>query len=98
MGRCAPDTVAAAAATNPKVSATNFSIVDAGAPDAYPVAGYSWVVVYKKPTDPIAPSCFTVCSRGWSERKGSDNAESVDYVPLPTTCRRRRSDPAPDQH
>jgi phosphate transport system substrate-binding protein len=48
---CSPDTIAAAAATKPEVSPTNFSIVDAAGANSYPISGFSWVMVYKKPAD-----------------------------------------------
>jgi phosphate transport system substrate-binding protein len=78
---CTPDTVAAAAASKPEVSSTNFSIVDSAAADAYPISGYSWVVVYKKPAD-RAKELYEVLS--WLVGpQGQGNAKSVDYVPLP---------------
>ncbi len=46
---CSPETVAAAAATKPNVSPTNFSIVDSAGANSYPVSGYSWVMIYKEP-------------------------------------------------
>ena len=78
---CAPDTVAAAAASKPEVSATNFSIVDASGANSYPLSGYSWIVVYKKPAD-RAKALYSVLS--WLVgTEGQSNAKSVDYVPLP---------------
>jgi phosphate transport system substrate-binding protein len=74
-------TVAAAAASKPEVSPTNFSIVDAAGENSYPIAGYSWVVVYKKPGD-RAKELYNVLS--WLVGpQGQANAKSVDYVPLP---------------
>jgi phosphate transport system substrate-binding protein len=78
---CTPESVAAAAASKPEVSATNFSIVDSASPGAYPISGYSWVVVYKKPAD-RAKELYDVLS--WLVgAQGQGNAKSVDYVPLP---------------
>jgi phosphate transport system substrate-binding protein len=78
-----PETVAAAAASKPEVSATNFSIVDAGGANSWPISGYSWVVVYKKqPNKDRAKTLYNVLS--WLVgSQGQDNAKSVDYVPLP---------------
>jgi phosphate transport system substrate-binding protein len=74
-------TVSAAAASKPEVSATNFSIVDAAGANSYPISGYSWVVVYKKPSD-RAKELYNVLS--WLVGpQGQANAKSVDYVPLP---------------
>ncbi len=80
---CNPDTVAAAAASKPEVSASNFSIVDASGAGSYPISGYSWVVVFKKPSDAgRAKSLYAVLS--WLiGPDGQGNAKSVDYVPLP---------------
>ena len=78
---CEPDTVAAAAASKPEVTATNFSIVDAAGENSYPLSGYSWIVVYKKPAD-RAKALYDVLS--WLVgTQGQSNAKSVDYVPLP---------------
>ena len=77
------------------VNAENFSIVDASGANSYPISGYSWVVVYKKPADaaprqgPPRPAL-----RGWWANRRNPWPESVDYVPLPSTFRtrpRRRS-------
>jgi phosphate transport system substrate-binding protein len=80
---CTPETVAAAAASKPEVSASNFSIVDAAGGNSYPISGYSWVVVYKKPSDAgRAKALYNVLS--WLiGPAGQENAKSVDYVPLP---------------
>jgi phosphate transport system substrate-binding protein len=81
-------TVAAAAATKPNVSATDFSIVDAAGADSYPISGYSWVMVYKKPTNPgRAKLVRDVLS--WLVTDGQKVAESVDYVPLPQNVQHR---------
>jgi phosphate transport system substrate-binding protein len=80
---CEPGSVAVAAASKPEVSATNFSIVDALGADSYPISGYSWIVLYKKPADAgRAKALYNVLS--WLVGpQGQDNAKSVDYVPLP---------------
>jgi phosphate transport system substrate-binding protein len=48
---CSIETVQAAAASKPTVSAHDFSIVNAKGARAYPLAGYSWVMVYKNMSD-----------------------------------------------
>ena len=80
---CAEDTVAAAAATKPEVSATNFSIVDAAGADSYPIASYSWVVIYKKPADAARAKMLYGVLSWLVGPQGQSNAKSVDYVPLP---------------
>jgi phosphate transport system substrate-binding protein len=88
---CSTDTVAAAAATKPEVSATNFSIVDAPGANSYPISGYSWVVVYKKPADPArAKALYEVLS--WLVGpQGQSNAKSVHYVALPVNVQNAAS-------
>ncbi len=76
-------TVAAAAATKPNVSATDFSIVDAPGPDSYPISGYSWVMLYKKPANPGRAKLVRDVLK-WLVTDGQKVAKSVDYVPLPT--------------
>src|SRR5579862_6341966 len=80
---CSEGTVAAAAATKPEVSPTNFSIVDAPGANSWPISGYSWVVVYKdQPSKDRAKILYNVLA--WLVgSQGQDNAKSVDYVPLP---------------
>jgi phosphate transport system substrate-binding protein len=80
---CSPQSVAAAAATKPEVSSTNFSIVDAGGANSYPIAGYSWVIVYKKAADPARAKLVYEVLSWLVGSEGQANAKSVDYVPLP---------------
>jgi phosphate transport system substrate-binding protein len=75
-------TVAAAAAGKPSVSATDFSIVDADGADAYPISGYSWLMVYQKPADATRGGLVKKVM-SWLVTDGQDVAKSVDYVPLP---------------
>ncbi|MGC1379583.1 MAG: phosphate ABC transporter substrate-binding protein PstS [Candidatus Baltobacteraceae bacterium] len=78
-----PETVAAAAASKPEVSPTNFSIVDAAGANSYPVSGYSWVVLYKKPADATRGKALNGVLMWLVGPQGQANAKSVDYVPLP---------------
>jgi phosphate transport system substrate-binding protein len=78
-----PETVAAAAATKPEVSATNFSIVDAAGADSWPIAGYSWVVVFKRPSDAARGRMVHDVLAWLVGPEGQANAKAVGYVPLP---------------
>ena len=80
---CTIATVQAAAATKPNVSATDFSIVNAKAPGAYPIAGYSWVMVYKNMGDKNrAKTLHQVLE--WVVGAGAqDIAGTLKYAPLP---------------
>jgi phosphate transport system substrate-binding protein len=77
-----PATIAAAAASKPTVSATDFSIVDADGANSYPICGYSWLMVYQKPADP-ARAAIVKKVLSWLVTDGQEIAKSVDYVPLP---------------
>jgi len=76
------ETVAAAAATKPEVSSTDFSIVDAKGGNSYPISGYSWVILYQNSSDP-ARAKLVRQTMEWLVTKGQAVAKSVDYVPLP---------------
>ena len=74
------DTVAAAAATKPNVSATDFSIVDTGCAQCYPISGYSWVLLYQKPAQ---HGQLLQQIMDWLVTKAQPIAKTVQYVPLP---------------
>jgi len=80
---CTGVSVAAAAATKPNVSATDFSIVDTNAPNAYPIAGYSWVVLYADPTDKARAKMVRDVLE-WAATSGQTIAGTLNYVPLPS--------------
>lgn len=86
---CSQETVAAAAATKPEVSATNFSITDASGANSYPISGYSWVVIYKKPADAARAKLLYDVLAWLVGPQGQSNAKSVDYVPLPGNVQAR---------
>lgn len=75
-------TVAAAAASKPQISATNFSIVNAAGAQSYPISGYSWALLAQKPKDKarglLLKKLFI-----WTVTKGQAQAGSIGYVPLP---------------
>ena len=79
----APGGVRASAATKPGVSPTNFSIVDAGCATCYPIAGYSWVVVFQNPSDKGRGKVLKDILSWLSGGDAQKIAGSLDYVPLP---------------
>jgi phosphate transport system substrate-binding protein len=81
-------TVAAAAATKPNVSATDFSIVDTACAQCYPVSGYSWVMLYKKPQDPARGNLVKQIM-SWLATQAQPIAKTVDYVPLPANVQKQ---------
>jgi phosphate transport system substrate-binding protein len=77
------DGVRAAAATKPNVSATSFSIVDTKCAACYPIAGYSWVVLYQNAQDKARAKTVQQLFRWVSSPDGQKIAGTLDYVPLP---------------
>jgi phosphate transport system substrate-binding protein len=80
-------TVAAAAAHLPHVSATDFSIVNAPGKNVYPIATYTWLLLYQHPADKATGSelkrLFT-----WTATTGQKYAAGLDYVTLPKTIQK----------
>lgn len=78
-----PDGVRAAAATRPDVTPTAFSIVDTKCAACYPIAGYSWVVLYQNAQDKARAKTVQELFRWVSSPDGQKIAGTLDYVPLP---------------
>ncbi len=78
-----PTGVRAAAATKLDVSATNYSIVDTDCAACYPIAGYSWVVVFKNPQDKERGKILKDLLSWVASPGGQEIAGGLDYVPLP---------------
>jgi len=76
------ESIRAAAASKPNCTPTNFSIVDTSAPDAYPIVGYSWMMVFQKPADKARAKMVRDVLT-WLVTQGQPIAASVKYVPLP---------------
>ena len=79
---CTPETVAAAARAKPNVTATDFSIVDEPGTTAYPIAGYSWVVLYEDPSDKNRARLVRDVIQ-YLVTGGQQIAATLNYVPLP---------------
>jgi len=78
--------IASAAAAFPHVSARSFSIVNASGKASYPIAGYSWVLVYQHPAD-HAKAKATAKLMGWMLTTGQTYAKKLNYVALPKQVR-----------
>ncbi|WP_168795988.1 phosphate ABC transporter substrate-binding protein PstS [Paraburkholderia aromaticivorans] len=74
----------AAAATADWTKAQDFDLVmtDAAGADAYPVTATTFIVMYKQPKN-AAQSKATIEFFRWALEKGQQQAQSLDYVPLP---------------
>lgn len=80
---CTASTVRAAAATKPNISATDFSIVDRDGGSAYPIAGYTWAMIYQQPQDKTRGKLVKDVL-GWIVGADAQRiAGSLNYVPLP---------------
>lgn len=74
--------VAADAAQKLSVSSADFSIVNQGGSQSYPISGYSWVLVYETQKD-TNKGTVIVKLLDWLTHAGQEDAKSIQYVPLP---------------
>jgi len=82
---CTGRGVAVAAATKPNLSPTDFSIVDTKGESAWPIAGYTWVFMYRDYQKPEEKARARVLHDvlEWTATAGQQIAGTLDYVPLP---------------
>ena len=73
----------AAAAANTSVSPTNFSITNEPGDTAYPIAGFSWVILSTAYTD-AAKGRAVVYLFKWLVSDGQKDGTDLQYAPLPT--------------
>ncbi|HWA89617.1 MAG TPA: phosphate ABC transporter substrate-binding protein PstS [Rhizomicrobium sp.] len=75
---------AAAAANTNWAGLDHFYVIltDAPGKDSWPIAGATFILVYKQPVDPGATSSALKFFK-WAYANGDDMARSLDYVPLP---------------
>jgi phosphate transport system substrate-binding protein len=80
--------VKAAAAAEPEVNASRFSIVNAPGAGSYPLAGYTWVLLYKHYQS--AAKQKALCNLfHWLDTDGQKMAPQIDYVDLPAAVSTR---------
>jgi phosphate transport system substrate-binding protein len=77
-----PATITADAAAKPAITAQDFSIVDEPGADAYPISGYSWVLVSASQSGQATGKAL-VGLLGWLTGPGQSYAADLGYVPLP---------------
>jgi phosphate transport system substrate-binding protein len=82
---CSEQTVKAAAATKPNVSATDFSIVDRSGDNAYPISGYTWAIVFENPTDKQRAKLVRDVLTWTIGSDAQKIAGGLNYVPLPAS-------------
>jgi phosphate transport system substrate-binding protein len=76
-------TVAAAAAAKPNVTATDFSIVNQPGASSYPIAGYTWALLYAAQTDAPRGRVIKDVMTWLAGPAGQAIAGGLQYVPLP---------------
>jgi phosphate transport system substrate-binding protein len=86
--RCTPQTVQAAAATKTEISPTDFLIVDRDGGASYPIAGYSWAILYKNLLDPDRARVVHDVLSWILSNNGQQLAASLNYVALPAAVQR----------
>ena len=77
-----PATITADAAAKPAITPEDFSIVDEPGADAYPISGYSWVLVSASQSSQATGKAL-VSLLGWLTGPGQSYAAALGYVPLP---------------
>ncbi|MFY9776827.1 MAG: phosphate ABC transporter substrate-binding protein PstS [Trebonia sp.] len=77
-----PATITADAAAKPAITAEDFSIVNEPGADAYPISGYSWVLVSaSQPSETAGRALAALIT--WLTHAGQSYAATLGYVPLP---------------
>ncbi|MDQ2817193.1 MAG: phosphate ABC transporter substrate-binding protein PstS [Candidatus Eremiobacteraeota bacterium] len=74
--------IGSAAAAKPGVSPSDFSIVDQPGRDSYPIAGYSWLLIYGHYPDTAKQKAIRDLFT-WMLGPGQKSAPELNYVPLP---------------
>jgi len=74
--------ITAAAAQKPNITPADFSIVNQPGAGSYPIAGYSWALVYtRQPSQATGQKLVTMLD--WLTHAGQAYAAATSYVPLP---------------
>ena len=76
------ESITAAAAQKPHITATDFSIVNQSGASSYPITGYSWALIYThQPSQTTGQKLVTMLD--WLTHSGQAYAAATNYVPLP---------------
>ena len=77
-----PATITADAGAKPAITAEDFSIVNEPGADAYPISGYSWILVSaSQPSETAGRALAALIT--WLTHAGQSYAATLGYVPLP---------------
>ncbi|MGA2053626.1 MAG: phosphate ABC transporter substrate-binding protein PstS, partial [Opitutales bacterium] len=83
-----PDSASAALATATIPDDFRFSIVNAPGPQAYPIAGPSWILIYATQKDPVKGKALIAFLK-WAITDGQKLTPALDYAPLPDALQQR---------
>jgi phosphate transport system substrate-binding protein len=83
-----PETVSNAMATATIPDDFRFSMVNAPGPQAYPISGASWVLIYQKQVNPDRGHKLVAFLR-WAVTDGQKLTPKLDYAPLPDSVQQR---------
>lgn len=83
-----PDSVSKAMATASIPDDFRFSMVNPPGPDAYPIAGASWILVYQRQNDADRGRKLVGFLR-WAVTDGQAITPSLEYAPLPDNVQQR---------
>lgn len=86
--RPSAETVTAALATATVPDDFRFSVVNAPGPDAYPISGATWLLVYEQQSDPAKGKKLVEFLR-WALTEGEKFAAELHYAPLPENLQKR---------
>jgi phosphate transport system substrate-binding protein len=82
------DSVSAALAAASVPDDFRFSMVNSPGPDAYPIAGATWLLVYQQQRD-AEKGRKLVQFLNWAMQEGEQGAPQLDYAPLPPDLNKR---------
>jgi phosphate transport system substrate-binding protein len=82
------DSISAALATAKIPDDFRFSMVNSPGPEAYPIAGASWALVYEAPKDPDHAKKLVAFLK-WAITDGQTLSTQLNYAPLPEEVRQR---------
>jgi phosphate transport system substrate-binding protein len=75
---------AGAAAALPGDTDYRISIVNAPGAESYPISSFTWMLVYRTPTDSVKTRKLVDFLK-WALHEGEQSAASLDYAPLPAS-------------
>jgi phosphate transport system substrate-binding protein len=82
------ESVTAALATAEIPDDFRFSMTNAPGPDAYPISGATWLLVYQEQKDPAKGKKLVEFLK-WALSKGQGMAKALGYAPLPESVQQR---------